>query len=292
MVRKTLRYAIAVAAVAVCAAGCDSGGSEQAAPTPPAPAASSEAPPGAGPSTPGGAPNEPGAPNEGAPPSEGPAPSAPSPSSTASSTAPTDPAAPKKLKSGAKGAEVLALQNRLTELGYWNGKADGTFGSLTQQAVFAVQKAAGLTRDGVAGAKTQQALTDGVRPKAKSSSGRVIEINKKRQLLMLVDNGEVTKIFNTSTGSYERYATASGGTAIAATPSGKYKVSRQIDGWRNAPLGMLWRPKYFNGGIAVHGAPSVPPYPASHGCARLSISAMNHLWKNGEIPLKTRVWVY
>jgi lipoprotein-anchoring transpeptidase ErfK/SrfK len=69
-------------------------------------------------------------------------------------------------------------------------------------------------------------------------------------------------------------------------------VSRQIDGWRHAPLGLLWRPKYFNGGIAVHGANSVPPYPASHGCARVSIAAMNWLWTNDKIPIDTRVWVY
>ena len=73
---------------------------------------------------------------------------------------------------------------------------------------------------------------------------------------------------------------------------GSFKVSRQIDGWRDAPLGLLWRPKYFNGGIAVHGAYSVPPYAASHGCARLSISAMNWIWSNDKMPIKTKVWVY
>ncbi|HWS33270.1 MAG TPA: L,D-transpeptidase [Actinoplanes sp.] len=76
-----------------------------------------------------------------------------------------------------------------------------------------------------------------------------------------------------------------------ARPTGG-SAGRQIDGWRDAPLGLLWRPKYFNGGIAVHGAPSVPPYPASHGCARVSIAAMTWLWKNDALPLKTTVWVY
>jgi lipoprotein-anchoring transpeptidase ErfK/SrfK len=69
-------------------------------------------------------------------------------------------------------------------------------------------------------------------------------------------------------------------------------VSRQIDGWRDAPLGLLWRPKYFNGGIAVHGAHSIPPYAASHGCARLSVPAMNWIWRNDKMPIKARVWVY
>ena len=268
-VRRALTGAVALMTAATLAAGCDTGGTDQAAPAPPGQA-------------------EP-APSGSATPS-----STATPSATPTSSAPSSPAPspkPEKLKTGAKGERVVALQQRLAELGYWNGKADGTFGGQTRQAVYALQKAADLTRDGVVGPKTQRALDRGVRPKARSTSGRVIEISKKRQLLMLVDDGEVTQIFNTSTGSYENYE-HDGQTYLADTPSGRFTVSRQIDGWRNAPLGMLWRPKYFNGGIAVHGANSVPPYPASHGCARLSIAAMNHLWGTGKIPLKTKVWVY
>ncbi|MEU4220417.1 peptidoglycan-binding protein [Actinoplanes sp. NPDC026623] len=259
--RRALTFATVVITAATLVAGCDSGGSDRAAAPAPVPSTA----PTSAPTT--------------APPSAEPAPTA--------SAKPK----PQKLKNGAKGAEVLALQRRLTELGYWNGEPDGKFGGQTQQAVFALQKAAGLGRDGVVGRKTQKALDNGVRPKAKSTSGRVVEINLKRQLLMLVDDGEVSQVFNTSTGSMEHYE-QNGGTFLADTPSGRFRVSRQIDGWRHAPLGLLWRPKYFNGGIAVHGASSVPPYAASHGCARVSISAMNWLWKNDELPLKTRVWVY
>ncbi|MET8147920.1 L,D-transpeptidase family protein [Actinoplanes sp. NPDC049668] len=264
--RRALTYAATVIAIATLASGCDGGDSQSTAAPSPVPSTA----PASTPAT--------------APPSAEPA------APTASPT-PSAPAKPRKLKSGAKGAEVLALQKRLNELGYWNGEADGKFGGQTQQAVFALQKAAGLGRDGVVGPKTKKALDEGVRPEAKSTSGRVVEINLKRQLLMLVDDGKVSQIFNTSTGSMEHYE-QKGQTYLADTPSGKFKVSRQIDGWRHAPLGLLWRPKYFNGGIAVHGANSVPPYPASHGCARVSISAMNWLWKNDELPLKTRVWVY
>jgi peptidoglycan hydrolase-like protein with peptidoglycan-binding domain len=246
---------------------------------------------------------ETGAQAPGVPQTSAPQPSPSRPSATASATTPpgtstdakpaTRPAPPKKLRRGAKGERVVALQERLTDLGYWNGKADGDFGSTTQQAVFALQKAAGLGRDGVVGPKTQKALDQGVRPKARSAagSGHVIEISLKRQLLMIVDDGQVTKVFNTSTGSNQHYE-QNGQTFLADTPPGRFRVGRQIDGWRHAPLGLLWRPKYFNGGIAVHGAPSVPPYPASHGCARVSIAAMNWLWTAGALPLRTRVWVY
>jgi peptidoglycan hydrolase-like protein with peptidoglycan-binding domain len=274
--RKILTY-LATAGVALgVSAGCGSGGSDTAAPAPSAPAAS--ATPNAEPST-------------SVTPDAEPSTSEPATSASPTPSTSTSPAAPKMLRSGATGPRVTALQERLTQLGYWNGRADGSFGSLTQQAVYALQKAAGLGRDGVVGPKTQKALDRGVRPKAKSGSGRVVEIDLKRQLLMFVDDGQVSQVFNTATGSNQNYE-YEGNTYLAVTPAGRFSVSRQIDGWRHGPLGPLWRPKYFNGGIAIHGAYSIPPYPASHGCARVSISAMNWIWANDKLPLKAKVWVY
>ena len=43
---------------------------------------------------------------------------------------------------------MLALQQRLAELGYWLGEPDGTYGGLTTQAVLALQGVAGIDRDG------------------------------------------------------------------------------------------------------------------------------------------------
>jgi peptidoglycan hydrolase-like protein with peptidoglycan-binding domain len=272
-VRKVLTFAAAIAVTMTVAVGCGSDDSSSPS-AQPAPAVSSS--PAATPTS---------------SPTPAPTSAAPTPSAPAGTTPPVKPAKPAKLHTGSQGAAVTRLQKRLTELGYWNGKADGTFGGTTQQAVFALQKAAGLGRDGVVGPKTAAALANGVRPKAKSKSGHVIEINKARQILMIVDNGMISTILNTSTGSNQHY-TYEGETYLASTPSGHFTAGRQIDGWRHGPLGPLWRPKYFNGGIAVHGAPSVPPYPASHGCARVSISAMNWIWSNDKMPLKTKVWVY
>jgi peptidoglycan hydrolase-like protein with peptidoglycan-binding domain len=259
-------FVLTTAALVTLVAGCDSADSPsaRAQPVPSSPARAESAP--------------------SAPPASRPA---PSPSVS------TSPPVVKKLKSGAKGALVVELQQRLTALGYWNGRPDGKFGSTTQQAVYAVQKAAGLDRDGVVGPRTQRAIDAGVLPTARSKAGtgHVVEISLDRQLLMFVDDGRVTQVLNTATGSNRNYQ-QNGQTYLADTPPGRFRVGRQIDGWRHAPLGLLWRPKYFNGGIAVHGAASVPPYPASHGCARVSIAAMNWIWTEQKIPLKTRVWVY
>jgi N-acetylmuramoyl-L-alanine amidase len=43
------------------------------------------------------------------------------------------------------------LQNRLTDVRYGLGQADGVYGTLTQQAVYAFQKVNRLDVDGIAG---------------------------------------------------------------------------------------------------------------------------------------------
>ncbi|GLU48598.1 peptidoglycan-binding protein [Nocardiopsis ansamitocini] len=194
------------------------------------------------------------------------------------------------LRQGAKGSQVKAIQQRLIDLGYWLDGADGEFGPLTTQAVYAVQKAAGIERDGVVGPATRAALDKGVRPKASTSSGNVVEIDLARQLLLVVSDGKVRRIFNTSTGSGKPYV-SNGQKQVATTPKGRYPVFRAVDAWDPGPLGALYRPKYFNRGIAVHGYSSVPPYPASHGCARVSIAAMDWLWANGSLKQHTPVVV-
>ena len=53
------------------------------------------------------------------------------------------------------------------------------------------------------------------------------------------------------------------------------------EGWWEGDLGQIYRPKYFVGGVAVHGSNSVPNYPASHGCVRVSVPAMDFIWDTG-----------
>ncbi|KIH96419.1 peptidoglycan-binding protein [Streptomonospora alba] len=194
------------------------------------------------------------------------------------------------LSLGDSGPAVREVEERLKGLGYWLGPVDGEFDVRTSQAVFAAQKAAGIGRDGVVGPRTRAALEEGPVPEASSSSGEVVEVDLDRQLLLVVRDGEVRHVLNTSTGSGETY-TSEGRTKVAVTPTGEYGVFRRVDAWDEGPLGSLYRPAYFNGGIAVHGYSSVPPYPASHGCVRVSVPAMDWLWANGHVDNGTPVVV-
>jgi hypothetical protein len=187
---------------------------------------------------------------------------------------------------------VLALQERLTALGYWLGTPDGSFGSLTQQAVYALQGAAGLSRDGVVGPVTRAALDAGTRPQARSSSGAVTEIDRDAGLIAFVRDGQVHLVLHTSTGTFERYR-HEGRRLLADTPEGRFAVTWAHDGWRDGALGRLYRPRYFHpDGIAVHGYPSVPAHPASHGCARVSNEAMDMVWARDLMPRGSAVRVY
>lgn len=76
------------------------------------------------------------------------------------------------------------------------------------------------------------------------------------------------------------------------TPRGRLTVTCQIEGLPQADLGDLWRPKYSDGGIAMHGSGSIPAYPASLGCARLSNAAIDLLWDAGLVPIGTPVVVH
>ena len=47
---------------------------------------------------------------------------------------------------------------------------------------------------------------------------------------------------------------------------------------------------YFDGGIAMHGLDSVPPYPASHGCVRISMPEAPAVY--AFVSVGTPVYVY
>ena len=59
---------------------------------------------------------------------------------------------------GHSGQDVLTVQKRLKELGYYTGLLDGVYGTGTGNAVRSFQARNGLTADGIAGARTFKAM--------------------------------------------------------------------------------------------------------------------------------------
>lgn len=227
---------------------------------------------------------------------------APTPPQSPAPTPPTSPAPPATpapepesalLRAGDEGEAVAQVQRRLQELGYFLPAVDGVFGSNTRQAVWALQKAAGISRDGVVGPSTRAALDAGTRPTPRSTTGHVLEVDLVSQLVLAVQDGQVVATINASSGNGRRYE-ALGKTRTAYTPRGDFTVVRQIDGmhYSTLELGPMYRPKYFRSGWAIHGSPSVPPYPASHGCVRVSNDAINWIWDQFGAPVGTPILVH
>lgn len=198
------------------------------------------------------------------------------------------------------GLSTKVAQQKLIDLGFWLLNVDGNYDTTTRQAVMAFQKYYRLHPTGSINTATAWLLDrQKIRPHAQSTSGSQAEVDKSRQLLFLVHDGQTVFILNASTGDDRKYTEPDGNTpgvmisGTAITPEGKFRINRERpEGWWIGDLGQIYRPKYFSGGIAIHGSYIVPAYPSSHGCVRVSTAAMDMIWDLDLLPRSTRVWVY
>jgi hypothetical protein len=202
--------------------------------------------------------------------------------------------------SGAVGSNVAQIQQRLLDLGFWNGGADGVFGWSTQQAVMAYQKWNGLAPRGLVDAPTARSLNwPNCRVTASiTNAGDLLEVDKGRQLAFFVRNGQTLWALHVSTGGgyfYEADNQITGAkvTGTAITDVGTFHIYRVNDEPAyKGTLGTLYRPRFVVGGVAVHGAPNVPSYPASHGCIRVSNPAMDMIWAENLLPMRSKVVIH
>ena len=122
-------------------------------------------------------------------------------------------------------------------------------------------------------------------------SGAAVEVDLTRQVLYYAVNRKIVRIFDSSTGGGYYYTGSDGSTQQAITPTGHFHIVYKRDGWVTAPLGTLYRPAYFNyDGYAIHGEGAVPNYPASHGCVRITVPAMDRF--NSKLVVGLSVWIY
>lgn len=79
-----------------------------------------------------------------------------------------------ELAAGAKGDDVAEMQQRLIDLGYLKGKADGDFGNNTKKAVAAFQADHGLEETGTAGDEVLDLLYDTAEPETSEDPFKVV----------------------------------------------------------------------------------------------------------------------
>jgi len=179
--------------------------------------------------------------------------------------------------SGSNGQHVRLLQIGLRRLAFvapLNGRHDAATG----RAVLAFRKTNGMARITSANRNVMRALFAGrggfrlKYPKA----GKHVEADLSRQVLVLADRGRPVRIYHTSSG-----------TSATPTVRGTFRFYRRQPGTNSH--GMV-HSVYFIRGYAIHGYPSVPTHPASHGCLRVPIPNARSIYE--WIELGDRIMVY
>jgi peptidoglycan hydrolase-like protein with peptidoglycan-binding domain len=179
---------------------------------------------------------------------------------------------------GAGGLRVVFLQRQLLRLGYYS-PVTGRYGAATARAVLAFRRANRLGQSGWAG-RSVFIRAGEARGRYRPYSpwhGRHAEVDLGRQVLALIEpDGRVYRVFPISSGK-----------SSTPTVRGSFRVQ-----WKQPGVNVkqMLHSNYFYGGYAIHGFPSVPNYPASHGCVR--IPNANAAFVNRWLRIGTRVDVF
>jgi hypothetical protein len=204
--------------------------------------------------------------------------------STATSTS-TVPPLDHDLVEGMVDPKVGLMQQRLADLAFDPGPVDDYYGSATIRSVWAFKKfVMGIPREEADGTVTPDVWERMFDPlditPRRTPGGRHLEVYLPEQVAVLFHDGRPRVVSHVSSGEGVQWCDevtidlddgsteTKGICGLSISPGGVYHFERKVEGWRNAKLGRLYKPVYFNYGIAIHGATNVPNYPASRGCVR------------------------
>jgi len=202
------------------------------------------------------------------------------------------------LRFGDQGPVVKSIQQRLNQLGYYAGPADGRYGSDLREAVWAFKEVQGLPMN----ARSNSIITDAFRqalarprqPVSKFPHGGAgrIEVNLGIQVLVLYRHNRPHLILHVSSGGGYYFCAAPGNCADAVTPDGSYTALSYLPGTITVPLGFMRNPVFFIGTVyAIHGGEPVPWYPDSHGCVRIYSDVEN--WFHNYVHIgSTRIYIF
>lgn len=218
------------------------------------------------------------------------------------------------LTKGVAGSDVQQVQERLTELGFVPGPADGIYGGETIKAVWAYEKLVlGVESNRPTGQVTPEmwdAMQDPfvIQPRRPNATPNHTEVYLPEQVLAVFHDDVPVMITHMSSGDNEEWCEevtispgeygnrdgteplVRGECGRSNTPGGVFEFYRQVEGIRDSALGSMWNPMYFNYGIAIHGALNVPLQPASHGCIRIPLNISENLQSLASIGDQVFVW--
>jgi len=178
----------------------------------------------------------------------------------------------KMLSTGSSGPYVRGMLTALQRLRFRVPNVGYSFTAQVKDSVMAFQKAYRLPRTYVFNTACWRKL-DGaklIKPRYARPSTH-IEVDKARQILMIVKGGKPYGIICVSTG------------ATGNTPEGTFRIQQKHPYTSSGFGGTLVRTMGFLGDFAIHGWADVPPYPASHGCVREPVWACYWTYDNSSV---------
>jgi hypothetical protein len=191
------------------------------------------------------------------------------------------------------GTGVAAQQQKINELFAGLGMpalaVDGDSGRLTEQQLCATRVALNqpISRADIEpGSPEEQALMAtrslSIPSSAPTWAGRWALVDQTCQVMFVGDGEQLVFAFPVSTGQPE-FPTRD----QEASRVFRYDPALENGGWHDSTLfpaeednplnGNMYKPLYFDDGQAIHGANTVPPEPASHGCVRVPVDLQDIL---------------
>jgi lipoprotein-anchoring transpeptidase ErfK/SrfK len=168
----------------------------------------------------------------------------------------------KKLSVGSSGSYVKGMLTALRRLKFRVPNVGTRFTTQVKDSVMAFQKAYRLSRTYVFNTACWRKIDGAKIIRARHAKPAThLEVDKRRQIAMVVKGGKPYGIICVSTG------------ATGNTPEGTFHIQQKHSFTTSGFGGVLVRTMGFVGNFAMHGYTPVPPYPASHGCVREPIWA-------------------
>lgn len=156
-----------------------------------------------------------------------------------------------------QGPDVIQVQERLRDLGFYRGAIDGIYGPATEAAVKKFQEQKGLKADGIVGPYTYQVFYPGY---AGSWGDIQITVDVEQRVLRLTNGEKVIKTYPVAVGKPE-----------TPTPLGNWTIVQKVKN-PGGPFGARWmRLSVPWGGFGIHGTnnPNSIGKAVSHGCVRM-----------------------
>ncbi|NCD20511.1 MAG: murein L,D-transpeptidase [Actinobacteria bacterium] len=199
---------------------------------------------------------------------------------------------------------IAEAQRILQKFAIPTGPVDGIWGPRTAQGLCTFRQMAGLpvsrgkiTNDDLAKLRQYDGWYSRLSsiPASRNGRGTFLLVQETCQTMLYARGGTYVKVMRVSTGEAE-----------FPTPNGDYSLGRTSPGWSCSTLypdacynhtagenaihpdgegefsqyGNMYNKRSISGAIMLHGSMSVPLYPASHGCVRVTVATSDWLYHN------------